>query len=218
MELAHALVDELRRTAPVHTVILYGSRARGDATPDSDLDVAAFADVATTTRDARRWRGLYLDGFVYPTAVATAAPDAELLKLRGGTVLLDERGLAGPLMAALDALHGAGPPPITDDDRQMRRVWAHKMLARIARDDIEAHYRRHWLLYQLLEDHFAYAGAWYLGPKRALAALAIDAPALHAAFAAALAPGADLPTIAALVAQVCGPDGPLDGPVDGPDR
>ena len=34
----------LRRAHRVHTIILYGSYARGDATAESDVDVAAFAD------------------------------------------------------------------------------------------------------------------------------------------------------------------------------
>jgi len=52
-----ALIDELRRVHGVHTLLLYGSRARGDATPESDIDVAGYADVAETTRDARLWHG-----------------------------------------------------------------------------------------------------------------------------------------------------------------
>jgi predicted nucleotidyltransferase len=38
-------------------VILYGSHARGDATSASDIDVAGFAEVPTTKRDARLWNG-----------------------------------------------------------------------------------------------------------------------------------------------------------------
>jgi Nucleotidyltransferase domain len=38
MELDSALVGDLRRAHGVHTVILYGSRARGDATAESDVD------------------------------------------------------------------------------------------------------------------------------------------------------------------------------------
>lgn len=53
-----SLVAELVSLHGAHTIIVYGSRARGDATAESDIDVAAFADVATTTRDARVWMGL----------------------------------------------------------------------------------------------------------------------------------------------------------------
>lgn len=203
MELAAALIEDLQREHRVHTLILYGSRARGDATPESDLDVAGFADVAETTRDARLWNGVYLDAFVYPTAIAQT-PDVELLKLCGGRVLLDERGLAGPLLERLEDLERRGPPALPESELRMRRVWARKMLARIRRADVEAHYRHHWLLYQLLEDCFALRGQWYRGPKQALAELQRHAPATYAAFERALAPAAPLEALEALVEHVVG--------------
>ncbi|BAZ21637.1 hypothetical protein NIES4073_25150 [Kalymmatonema gypsitolerans NIES-4073] len=39
------------------------------------------------------------------------------------------------------------------------------MLKRISQRDIEADYRRVWLLYTLLEDYFALRQKWYLGSK-----------------------------------------------------
>jgi len=178
-ELDAALVADLSRAHSAHTIILYGSYARGDATPESDVDVVAFADAERTLRDARPWRGVFLDAFVYPSALAEK-PDADLLKLCDGHVLLDERGLARPLLERLAVLEREGPPPLAEDEQRMRRVWARKMLARIRRGDVEAHYRRHWLLYQLLEDHFALRQEWYRGPKRALETLRRDAPATFA--------------------------------------
>ena len=197
------LLEEIRRAHRAHTVILYGSRARGDATPDSDVDFAAFADVETMTRDARRWNGLILDGFLYPTSVAGAATlDPDLLKLAGGHILLDERGLAGPLLERVAALDREPPPPVADDHCQMLRIWARKMLPRISRGDVEAHYRRHWLLYQLLEDYFTLRGERYRGPKLALAMLRDERPVTFAIFERALAPGASHDDLAALVDEV----------------
>lgn len=198
MELDAALIADQRKHG-VHTLIVYGSRALGTATAESDLDVAGFADVTEILRDARLWNGIYLDAFVYPTNVLTQAPDPDLLKLRGGRVILDERQLAGGLLAALDALDRRGPPPLSEPEARMRRVWARKMLARIGRGDVEAHYRHHWLLYQLLEDYYAVRGEWYRGPKRAFVDLAERAPETFAVFARALAPGAALETLEALI-------------------
>jgi hypothetical protein len=207
MDLDSALTEELRREHGVHTLILYGSRARGDATPESDIDVAGFADVTATSRDARLWRGMYLDAFVYPVAVAQA-PDAEMLKLCGGRVLLDERQLAGPLFDRLAALDRQGPPAQPETEQRMRRVWARKMLARIRRGDPEALYRHHWLLYQLLEDYYALRNQWYRGPKLALADLRAREPATFAAFEQALALQAPHDALVALVDAVTGPEGP----------
>lgn len=197
------VVDEYRRVHRVHTLLLYGSHARGDATADSDLDLAGFADdVATTQRDARVVHGTFLDGFVYPTEHAQRPPDPEMLKLIGARILVDERGLATSLLAAIEELDRRGPEPLTDDDAQMRRVWARKMLARIRRDDLEARYRRHWLLYQLLEDYFALRTRWYRGPKVALRELATIDRDAFSAFERALAPDASLDALGALVERV----------------
>lgn len=52
------LADELCAKHHAHTVILYGSRARGNARPTSDLDVFVLRDDGPATSDHRRWEGL----------------------------------------------------------------------------------------------------------------------------------------------------------------
>jgi hypothetical protein len=76
------------------------------------------------------------------------------------------------------------------------------MVARIKRGDLEGHYRRAWLLTSLLEDWFLLRTRWYRGPKESLRWLAENEPETHAAFAAALAPGAPIEAIESLVERV----------------
>jgi len=164
--------------------------------------VACFADVAETYRDARLWNETFLDGFVYPTAIAEQDVTDEMSKLTGGLVLLDERKLAGPLLERVQAFELRPVAILPETERRMRRVWAQKMLARIRRGDVEASYRYHWLLFQLLEDHYPMLGRRYPGPKRAFADLEARDPETFAAFERALAPGARFEAVEALVAHL----------------
>jgi hypothetical protein len=184
-------------------VILYGSRARGDATAESDYDVAGIREGGAAVRDARPWRDSYLDAFIYPeAAVATGSEDR--LHWLGGRVLLERDGLGQRLLAELAAIESAGPAPLAEDDAATRRVWLGKMVERAARGDLEGHYRRAWLLFQALEDYFALRGHWYRGPKEGFAWLAAHDPETLAAFEAALAPGAPIASLRALAARVAG--------------
>lgn len=194
------IVTHLREQG-CHTVILYGSRARGDWTEGSDYDVAGFRAAKEEDRDAR-WDGeAYLDLFVYPDA-RLAEPDEELLKLRGGQPLYDAEGRVQPFMDALEAFFAAGPEPLPEYECRTRRAWAVKMVQRARQGDAEGDYRRHWLLMALLEDYFQLRGEWYLGPKSALAWLREHRAPVYALFREGLAPGASLEQIEALAACV----------------
>jgi hypothetical protein len=195
------IVDELRDKHGCHTVILYGSRARGDARPNSDYDLLGVRDGGETIRDARLWNGVYLDLFIYPEALIFRV-DETMLQWLGGVVLIQKGQLGNRLLARLEALFRTGPPPLPEDERQTRRVWAGKMLERAREGDIEAHYRRAWLLTALLEDYFQLRDLWYLGPKRSFLWLKEHDPAAYAAFDLALQPNASLEELGVLIARV----------------
>lgn len=196
-----AVLDELVASWGAHTILLYGSRADGSAGPDSDWDIAAFADVPQVVRITRPIEAGFLDVFICPDSQLDA-PTPEHLKLVGAAILLERDGAGQRLLRRLDDMMSAGPETLPADELQARRDWARKMLVRIRRGDAEGHYRRAWLLTALLEDYFALRGVWYQGPKKSLAWLSRNDPAAHAAFVAALAPGAPDEAIVALVDAV----------------
>ncbi len=197
------LAAELMQRHGAHTLLLYGSHADGSATPQSDYDLAGFADVPRKLCDARVVEGRFLDAFIYPETVL-AQPALDHLHLRGAVVLAQRGDEASRFLAALDALHAQGPAARPGDELHTLRVWAWKMLARLQRGDAEGHYRRHWLLMQLLEDYFALRQQWYPGPKKSLLRLQREDPAAYTAFEAALHPAADVAALRRLVQLVAG--------------
>jgi len=198
-----ALRVELQEEHHCHTVILYGSRAGDTASEASDYDLAGFGDVAETRRLARVRQDRFDDLFVYPQAYL-ADPPLELLKLRGGVVLVERDGLGTALLARLEERFRASPPKLPADELEARRVWAGKMLERTKRGDAEGNYRRVWLLTALLEDYFQLRGLWFLGPTSALAWLREHDPEASRAFEEGLRTEAGSEAIAALVRLVIG--------------
>ena len=59
----------------IERVVLYGSRARGDAKPDSDYDIAVFIkDPGTFTDDSERLAAITTDILLDAGAVISATP------------------------------------------------------------------------------------------------------------------------------------------------
>ena len=201
-ELLRSIIDEVRTRHKCHTLILYGSHARGDATPVSDYDLIAIRRRGSkVTRDARLWRGVYLDVFIYPERKLNAE---ELLTIRGGRVLFQKHRVGDALLARVNKVYARGPRPLGADEIAARKVWAKKMLERARVGDAEAHYRRAWLLTALLEDYFVFRNRWYEGPKAALRWLRRHQPRVCARFERALKPGASLSAISDLIEAVVG--------------
>ena len=194
---------ELIAAHAVHTILLYGSRADGSAGSDSDYDVAAFGASDKSFRVARLVDDAYLDVFVYPEALLLE-PTEEYLKLRGSLVVLQRGAEAEDFLSKLEEIFRCGPEPLPADEIAARKVWAHKMLARMKRTDLEGNYRRVWLLTALLEDYFQTRSLWYQGPKKALRWLQqFDVPT-YDAVRLALEPNASTEAVSSLVHLVAG--------------
>ncbi|CAN5452441.1 hypothetical protein BH10PSE5_BH10PSE5_08670 [soil metagenome] len=207
----HRLVTRLEREEGCHTIILYGSRARGDADLDSDYDIVGFRDQkGPAVRETGVRDDALLDVFIYPSG-RLAEPSADLLHVRGGQVLRDRDGRGAAFLAGLDEVFAAGPVPLPDDEIAARRNWAWKMLDRIDRGDVEGHFRRAWLLTTQMENFFSLRNEWYLGSKAALGVLQVEHPAIYAALERALAPAATLGEIESLVLAVNGPKPEVKG-------
>lgn len=153
-----------------HTIIFYGSRARGDYTPESDWDIVGIREPGTPALClARKVGDQFIDAWIHPEDDLENVD--EFLKLVDGKILIQKNQFGTDLMLRIQERLST-PDKLTDDKRNQIHVWYQKTLERIKRDDAEALYRRTWLLNSLLPDYFMLRDQWYQGPKLALQWLA----------------------------------------------
>lgn len=195
------LVDELIRKHQCHSVILYGSRARGDATATSDYDLMGVRKTGQTYRSAEKRDGQYLDIFVYPEKELKQVGEHHLHFL-GAKVLHDKNSFGANFLKKVKAASKKKHVPLPADEIQTRRVWLHKMYDRITQGDIEGNYRRSWLHEALLYDYFAIRKKRFNGSKQSFAWLKENDPTTYKLFEKVLAKPLDLKILKKLVERV----------------
>lgn len=181
-----SIVDELISAHHCHTIILYGSRARGDFTASSDYDVAGIKETGEKERIARfdKKHGIYHDIFVYPECAFNVISD-EHLCMSDGIVVIEKADFGTELLQKLATVMESSVS-ITPGEITVRKVWYKKMLARASTRDLEGKYRHIWALYAILEDYFAFRGLRYQGPKKAFHYLKVHDPEILSLFDEAL--------------------------------
>lgn len=187
------LVKELRSKHNPHTILLYGSHARGDAGPESDIDILIVTKTGEATTDSRQWGEYHLDAWIYPEE-ETEYID-EFLHLADGKVLWSKNKWANKFLKRIRERFAEGPEPMPEGEKHHRLQWFHKMLKRLNRNDAESHFRRHWMLVDLLPSYFAMQQIWYMGPKQSLQWLEENEPGDYALFQTILQPGCDTNTL-----------------------
>ncbi len=181
-----SIIHELQTTHHCHTIILYGSRARGDFSKTSDYDVAGI-----TTFGDKKWiarfdeeHQVFHDIFILPEEELTT-PIASHLHMSDGIVLYDHQDFGKKLLETLRHMASL-PELLAADELASRKIWYRKMLARAAVQDIEGKYRHIWVIFAILEDYFSFKQLRYQGPKKAFQYLAQHDPAILTLFDNAL--------------------------------
>jgi len=199
--LLRELVEELVRKHRCHTVLLYGSRARGDATPASDYDLAGIRKARRRLRITEKRNGSYVDVFLLPERSLKLISE-EHLHMRDAIVLFQSGTFGSTFIRRLERALRKGYKPLADDEIHARRIWAHKMLDRIRMGDVEGHYRRSWLHQALLIDYFDLRRQRYWGSKESFVWLEERDPATFRLFKISLANPTNLAALRRLVERV----------------
>jgi len=167
-KLLGSLVRELVNKNKCHTVVLYGSRARGDVNKQSDYDLMGVRKSGKKYRIARKQDGFYVDIFVYPEKDLTKPNESHLYMMDGR--ILYQKGIFGSqFMKKLKSVAMKKHKPLPADEIQVRRIWLHKMFERSGVGDIEGNYRRSWLHEALLYEYFYIRKKRYFGSKQSFA-------------------------------------------------
>lgn len=205
-------VSALRGRFSCHTIILYGSYARGDFSEDSDIDIIGFSAVTEIVPHAYFDGNVAVDAWIYPDTHLSAELNS-LLHIRGGTVLIEIDSAGTNLLKRLNDLFNEGPKPISEADRAHRRTWAEKMLKRSNGNEAEELYRRTWLVTDALENYFILRNKWYEGPKLALSWLENNDTNTFDVYQSVLRAGTLTPLFSRLIRAIFMlPDAPLQEP------
>lgn len=184
-----------------HTIILYGSRARGEPNNTSDYDIIAIREKGDFLRDCKMYDNFYLDAFIY-SEEAIKNPDISLVRIKDGVVILQKESIGDILLKEIKNIFDKGSPKTAAWEKHEIITWTQKMLQRAKVNDIEGNFRLHWLLHDLLECYFKMRDNWYLGPKESFRWLKANDPAAHAAFETALKSNACFSDVEKLIYHV----------------
>ncbi len=189
------IVTELCTGHGCHSVLLYGSRARGDATEISDYDLLGITARGTKHQIAKRVRGKFWDLFVYPEHELTLAKlrkNERAPSWKNAVVLFEQSNKGTQLVKRLRTLLALPFKHASDDEIAALKVWFHKQLERIERGGVTGNARRAELQAQLISDYFVMHKMRYLGPKAALAWLGANDQRVYRAIEKSLAAPSNL--------------------------
>jgi predicted nucleotidyltransferase len=197
------LARELVRRFDARVVILYGSHARGEAGPGSDVDVICFCESNARHPLTFHHDGMLIDAWLQP--LEDLQQTGELDKLHGGRVLLDLEGRGAALLSRVNARFAEARPPLAPEQERHLRAWVWKMLDRARQADVHGAHRRHWLLHDLPEIWCDLTGRHFQGAQSALREMMQGPGELGDALQLAMRPEASLDDIQALATLIAGP-------------
>lgn len=170
-----AIARLLRNKYNCHSVILYGSRARGQTTPTSDYDVIGVCKSGKKTRIAKKVEGKFWDVFVYAEKDLKVLSDQHL-SWKHAQILYSNGTYAKGLLRRVDKLLKKPFKRHPAYEVKVTIAWAQKELERCRMNDIQGLYRRAEFQNALIDHYFYVRQKRFWGPKEGFAWLKDNDP------------------------------------------
>jgi predicted nucleotidyltransferase len=195
----------IRTTYGAHTIILYGSRARGEAKDNSDYDIIAFRGLGTPEESKYDlFKGASLDIHFYPDEVLKDMyPSMVLGFVKGNVILCQKDHFGDQFIQHFKKIYDRGFN--LPDSLKQQVVDEIKTTFLKIDNTLAGYYYQYRLLSSLLGHYFTLRNFYYLGPRESFAWLKKNDLSTYYAFEKALKPGASLNSIKQLVNRVITP-------------
>lgn len=169
------IVQVLTQKYHCHTVILYGSRARGQTTSTSDFDVVGVCKRGKKTRIAKKQDGKFWDVHVYPEKDLRKLNEQHL-SWKHARILHSVGPYGQRLLDRIEKLLKRPFKPHPDYEVEVIKAWAQKQLERCRIHDIQGLYRRAEFQNAMIEHYFFVRQKRFWGPKEGFAWLKHNDP------------------------------------------
>ncbi|MBS0289827.1 MAG: GNAT family N-acetyltransferase [Proteobacteria bacterium] len=126
------IVNHLKEKYDCHTIILYGSRARGDETLASDYDIIAIRDKGEMERDCRKFEGVFLDIFIY--SLQEINQPSDFLRIKDGIVIYEKDRVGSDLLEKVKNCYKQGPIPKPVWEKQVIVSWGQELTEKVGDD------------------------------------------------------------------------------------
>ena len=184
---AQEYVDELTARPEISAVILFGSQARGDTRPNSDVDLVVLVPSgyrrAVDERDGQAFELMFLSedvarGYFHQNLDTAAEFWAS------AQILFERDGSASRLRAEMQKVLAAGKPPLDEGTLTSSRFNSEDQLRAVeglaAHDAVTAAAMLHNKVLELTGSYFDVRQRWTPSLKTRISAIAQAEPELHA--------------------------------------
>jgi predicted nucleotidyltransferase len=137
------IVEHLKNKYKCNSIIVYGSRARGDTTKYSDYDVVGIGSKQKKLiRIAKEINGVYWDVWVYPENKLKKI-DISMINMHQGKVIYDTKAFGKKLLKRIAQFYKKGPEKLLRWEKELKISWLNKSFARATHKDEEGNVRRY---------------------------------------------------------------------------